>query len=51
MSLQKHFHRDEIWFVSQGECVVNFSTSPEHIKEHHLKSMIVLMSKKMNGIK
>ena len=38
MSLQKHFHRDEIWFISQGECVVNFSEeSPEQTKEFHLK--------------
>ena len=38
MSLQKHFHRDEIWLISQGECVVNFSEeSPEQIKEFHLK--------------
>ena len=38
MSLQKHFHRDEIWFISQGQCIVNFSQeSPEKIKEFHLK--------------
>jgi len=38
MSLQKHFHRDEIWFISKGECIVNFSSdSPEKIKEFHLK--------------
>ena len=37
--LQKHFHRDEIWFVSKGECIVNFSKeSPEQIKEFHLKT-------------
>ena len=38
MSLQKHFQRDEIWFISQGECIVNFSNeSPEKIQEIHLK--------------
>ena len=38
MSLQKHFHRDEIWFISEGECVVNFSSDdPNQTKEHHLK--------------
>tara|TARA_X000000950_G_scaffold177861_1_gene215847 strand:+ start:2818 stop:3594 length:777 start_codon:yes stop_codon:yes gene_type:complete len=38
MSLQKHFYRDEIWFVSKGECIVNFSNEgPEQIKEFHLK--------------
>ena len=25
MSFQRHFHRDEIWFISKGACVVNFS--------------------------
>jgi cytidyltransferase-like protein len=25
MSLQKHFHRDEIWFISSGKCIVNYS--------------------------
>lgn len=24
MSLQRHFHRDEIWFISEGACKVNF---------------------------
>ena len=38
MSLQKHFYRDEIWFISKGECIVNFSKdSPETVKEFHLK--------------
>ena len=27
MSLQRHFKRNEIWFVSQGACEVNFSTT------------------------
>jgi len=25
MSFQRHFHRNEIWFVSKGKCLVNFS--------------------------
>ena len=25
MSLQKHFFRDEIWFISSGKCIVNYS--------------------------
>lgn len=30
MSLQKHFYRDEIWYISHGSCKVNFSkTGPE----------------------
>lgn len=36
MSLQKHFHRDEIWFISKGDCIVNYGktipTSLEVIK-------------------
>jgi cytidyltransferase-like protein len=27
MSFQRHFKRNEIWFVSKGECEVNFSAS------------------------
>tara|TARA_B100001059_G_scaffold226438_1_gene254787 strand:+ start:2484 stop:3260 length:777 start_codon:yes stop_codon:yes gene_type:complete len=31
MSFQRHFKRNEIWFVSKGACEVNFSTSsPEN---------------------
>lgn len=26
MSLQRHFKRDEIWFVSEGSCIVNYSS-------------------------
>ncbi len=38
MSLQKHFHRDEIWFISSGECIVNFSQkSPDSIEQFILK--------------
>jgi len=34
MSLQKHFKRSEIWLVSEGQCVVNYSKeSPESTKE------------------
>ena len=25
MSFQRHFHRNEIWFISKGSCEVNFS--------------------------
>ena len=27
MSFQKHYHRNEIWFVSKGKCLVNYSES------------------------
>lgn len=34
MSLQKHNKRSELWFVSQGKCLVNYSKiSPEEVKE------------------
>ena len=38
MSLQRHFKRDEIWFVSKGECRVKHqSLCSEDYGEHHLK--------------
>ena len=31
MSFQRHFKRNEIWFISKGACEVNFSdSSPEN---------------------
>ena len=34
MSLQKHFKRSEIWLVSSGKCLINYSKdSPETIEE------------------
>lgn len=34
MSFQRHFHRSEIWLVSQGKCVVNYSKeNPKEIDE------------------
>ena len=38
MSLQRHFKRDEIWFVSQGECKVKFkAVGDKEFHERHLK--------------
>ena len=38
MSLQRHFKRDEIWFVSHGECKVKFkSVTDNGFNEHHLE--------------
>jgi len=38
MSLQRHFKRNEIWFVSQGECKVKFRAAGDNgFNEHHLK--------------
>ena len=37
MSLQKHFMRDEIWFVSEGRCNVNFSSGdPSNLEKIEL---------------
>lgn len=34
MSFQKHFFRNEIWFVSKGKCLVNFSKdNPDKFEE------------------
>ena len=34
MSFQRHFHRSEIWLVSQGKCFVNFAeNNPDDIQE------------------
>lgn len=38
MSLQRHFKRNEIWLVSEGKCLVNFSKkSPKNTKQIELK--------------
>jgi cytidyltransferase-like protein len=33
MSFQKHFKRNEIWLVSKGSCIVNFSNNNPDFKE------------------
>ena len=39
MSFQRHFLRNEIWFVSHGSCIVNYSkTGPKEAKEIHLST-------------
>ena len=38
MSFQRHFKRSELWLVSQGKCVVNYShDEPDKIKNIELK--------------
>lgn len=38
MSLQRHFKRDEVWFISKGECKVKYkSVSSKNYDEIHLK--------------
>ena len=37
MSLQRHYKRNEIWLVSEGKCIVNFSKSdPSNIEKYEL---------------
>ena len=36
MSFQRHFHRNEIWFVSQGSCLVKHSKSNEQEKKEFI---------------
>ena len=35
MSFQRHFHRNEIWFVSEGSCLVNHSSTTEDKKKEY----------------
>ena len=34
MSFQKHFKRSEIWMVSKGSCIVNYSTDDPDNKQN-----------------
>jgi len=34
MSFQKHFKRSEIWMVSKGSCIVNYSNNDPNIKKN-----------------
>ena len=34
MSFQKHFKRNEIWLVSKGKCVVNYSDDTPEIRKN-----------------
>jgi len=39
LSFQRHFHRSEIWFVSSGQCLVNYSEkSADDYEEINLKT-------------
>ena len=33
MSFQRHFKRSEIWLISKGRCVVNYSEADPELKE------------------
>lgn len=49
LSYQRHFHRSEIWFVSKGQCEINFSKgNNETFKTTTLlKSQIFIVEKQM----
>ena len=47
LSFQKHFFRSEVWFVSKGRCVVNYSEgNPEDAKEINFQKDQTLHIKK-----
>ena len=47
MSFQKHQFRNEIWFISEGSCIVNFSkTTEKKKKEFKLSTEDVFFVKK-----
>ena len=47
LSFQRHFHRSEIWFVSKGSCIVNYSKKEaENYKEIKLNLEEVLFIEK-----
>ena len=47
LSFQKHFKRSEIWFVSKGSCVVNYSEgAPDEAEKIILKTEETLFIKK-----
>ena len=47
MSFQRHFLRNEIWFVSEGKCLVNYSNEfPKETKEILLSKEDVFFVKK-----
>ena len=36
MSLQKHNHRNEIWFISKGRCMVNYHIDDPNLIEKNI---------------
>ncbi len=47
LSFQKHFHRSEVWFVSKGSCLVNYSENdPDKYKEMQLNTEDTIHIKK-----
>ena len=47
MSFQRHSFRNELWFVSEGSCIVNYSkTNKEEQKEHRLAKDDIFQVKK-----
>ena len=47
MSFQRHSFRNELWFISEGSCIVNYSkTSKEEQKEYKLTKDDIFQVKK-----
>ncbi len=47
MSFQRHSHRNEIWFISEGSCLVNYSKTTElEKKEYKLSKEDIFFVKK-----
>lgn len=47
MSFQRHFYRNELWFISEGSCIVNHSNSHEsEKKEYKLSTEDIFQVKK-----
>tara|TARA_B100000900_G_scaffold414942_1_gene443153 strand:+ start:2633 stop:3415 length:783 start_codon:yes stop_codon:yes gene_type:complete len=47
MSFQRHLHRNELWFISEGSCIVNYSKSQEsEKKEYRLSTEDIFQVKK-----
>ena len=52
LSFQRHFYRNEIWFISKGSCLVNYSEgSADNVKEIKLMSQIPYILIRKHGIK
>ena len=52
MSFQRHFKRNEFWFISKGRCIVNFSEeNPEEFQKLSYATMTILKYLKWRGIR
>ena len=51
MSFQKHFKRSEIWLVSEGSCIVNYSKGSSENKNIQLNKFDHYLVPVVTGIK